>query len=49
MKEKNKLFAYFKPYWGLALLAPLLMIGEVIMDLIQPQLMSQIIDQGVLG
>lgn len=28
MKEKNKLFAYFKPYWGLALLAPLLMIGR---------------------
>ena len=31
------------------MLAPLFMIGEVSMDLIQPELMSHIIDDGVLG
>ena len=40
---------YVKKYWFYALLAPLFMVGEVVMDLIQPQLMSIIIDEGVLG
>lgn len=40
---------YLKKYWIYALLAPLFMVGEVLMDLIQPQLMSIIIDEGVLG
>lgn len=40
---------YVKKYWFYALLAPLFMIGEVVMDLVQPQLMSIIIDEGVLG
>lgn len=40
---------YLKKYWFYALLAPLFMVGEVLMDLIQPRLMSVIIDQGVLG
>lgn len=40
---------YLKKYWFFALLAPLCMIGEVSMDLLQPRLMSTIIDEGVLG
>lgn len=40
---------YVKRYWYFALLAPLFMIGEVISDLLQPQFMSRIIDEGVLG
>ena len=38
-----------KKYWFFALLAPLFMIGEVSVDLLQPQLMSTIVDEGVLG
>lgn len=40
---------YLKKYWLWTILAPLFMIGEVCMDLIQPELMSRIIDDGVLG
>lgn len=40
---------YLKKYWFIALLAPIFMIGEVSMDLLQPELMSRIIDDGVLG
>lgn len=40
---------YLKKYWFFALLAPLFMAGEVAMDLIQPRLMSTIVDEGVLG
>ena len=40
---------YLKKYWFFALLAPIFMIGEASMDLLQPELMSRIIDDGVLG
>ena len=40
---------YLKKYWFFALLAPIFMIGEVSMGLLQPELMSRIIDDGVLG
>lgn len=40
---------YLKKYWIFAVLAPVFMIGEVVMDLIQPRLMSTIVDEGVLG
>lgn len=40
---------YLKKYWFYALLAPVFMIGEVMMDLIQPRMMSNIVDNGVLG
>lgn len=43
------MFRYLKKYWYFALLAPLFMLGEVSMDLLQPRLMSRIIDDGVLG
>ena len=44
-----KLIKYLKPYWFLAVLSPLLMVGEVVVDLMQPKLMSRIVDEGVLG
>ena len=40
---------YLKKYWLYALIAPLFMIGEVTIDLLQPRLMSIIVDEGVLG
>ncbi len=40
---------YLKKYRFFALLAPIFMIGEVCMDLLQPRLMSTIVDEGVLG
>ncbi|MDY5577301.1 MAG: ABC transporter ATP-binding protein [Lachnospiraceae bacterium] len=43
------MFKYLKKYWIFALLAPLFMVGEVLMDLIQPRMMNQIVDEGVLG
>ncbi len=43
----KKLYRFLKPYMKWTLLAPLFMVGEVIMDLLQPKLMSAIIDQGV--
>ena len=43
------MFKYIKKYWFFALLAPLFMLGEVSMDLLQPRLMSTIVDEGVLG
>lgn len=39
----------FKRYWYFALLAPLFISGEVVMDLLQPRFMSTIVDEGVLG
>ena len=44
-----KLIKYIKPYIIFALLAPLSMAGEVMIDLLQPKLMSTIVDDGVLG
>lgn len=40
---------YIKRYLHLAVIAALFMVGEVTMDLLQPELMSQIVDDGVLG
>lgn len=40
---------YLKKYWFCCLLAPLFMIGEIAVDLIQPDLMAKIVDNGVLG
>lgn len=45
----KKLLHYLKPYWIWAVLAPLFMIGEVILDLIQPKFMEKIVDKGILN
>ena len=43
------MWKYIRQYAHFAVLAALFMGGEVLMDLIQPGLMSQIVDDGVLG
>lgn len=43
------MYHYIKKYLHFAVLAALFMIGEVFMDLIQPRIMSRIVDDGVLG
>jgi len=47
MKSTRRLMTYLKPYWYWALLAPLLMVLEVMMDLQQPRLIQTIIDEGI--
>ena len=44
-----KVLKFLKPYWIFALLCPLAMILEVSMDLLQPQLMKDIVNDGILG
>ena len=39
-----RIFKYMKKYWFFAILAPLFMVGEVLMDLVQPLLMAEIVD-----
>ena len=43
------MFHYIKKYLIYAVLAIVCMFGEVFMDLYQPELMSRIVDEGVLG
>lgn len=43
------MWKYIKKYLHFAIIAALFMVGEVLMDLIQPELMSRIVDEGVLG
>ncbi|MDE5715390.1 MAG: ABC transporter ATP-binding protein/permease [Anaeroplasmataceae bacterium] len=43
------MFKYIKKYWYYAIWAPIFMIGEVCMDLLQPNYLSKIIDEGVNG
>ena len=43
------MWKYVKRYLHFAILAALFMVGEVLMDLIQPGLMSHIVDDSVLG
>lgn len=43
------MWQYIKRYLPFAILAAAFMVGEVLMDLVQPGLMRQIVDEGVLG
>ncbi len=43
----KKLLKFLKPYWFFALISPLMMMGEVFADLMQPKLMSGIVDRGL--
>ena len=43
----KRIFHYLKPYRFLAIISPLLMIGEVFADLCLPKLMSIIVDYGI--
>lgn len=44
----KKLLPFLKPYWAASILAPLLMLIEVFMDLLQPRLMASIVDEGIV-
>ncbi|MNO44696.1 putative multidrug export ATP-binding/permease protein [compost metagenome] len=39
---------YLRPYWVWSVLAPLMMMVEVFMDLLQPTLMASIVDHGIM-
>ena len=43
------MWKYIRKYLLFAIIAGLFMIGEVMMDLVQPGFMSRIVDDGVLG
>lgn len=43
-----KLKSYLRPYWVWSVLAPLMMMLEVFMDLLQPTLMASIVDHGIM-
>lgn len=43
------MWKYVRQYLFFAIVAGLFMVGEVMMDLIQPGIMSRIVDEGVLG
>jgi len=43
------MWKYIKKYIPFAIIAVILMVGEVLIDLIQPEFMSKIVDDGVLG
>ena len=45
----SKVLKYLKKYWYFAVLSPLFMILEVSMDLVQPSLMSRIVDEGIMN
>ncbi|MBN1812491.1 MAG: ABC transporter ATP-binding protein, partial [Anaerolineae bacterium] len=47
MKSSLKLAKFLRPYQTWAILAPLLMILEVAMDLMQPRMIQRIIDEGI--
>ena len=40
---------YLKKYWVLAMLASFFMVGEVVVDLLQPKMVQRIVDEGILG
>lgn len=43
------MWKYIRRYLPFAVVAGLFMVGEVLMDLVQPGIMSRIVDEGVLG
>lgn len=43
------MWKYVRRYLPYALIAAVFMVGEVLMDLLQPEIMSRIVDEGVLG
>ncbi len=43
------MWKYIKRYLHFAVIAAAFMVGEVLMDLLQPEIMSAIVDDGVLG
>lgn len=49
MASLKRILAYLKPYMFLAIMGPIFMVLEVVMDLYQPRLMQNIIDIGIVN
>ena len=47
MNAGLKLSKFLRPYWRWVLIAPILMILEVTMDLMQPRMVQRIVDEGI--
>jgi ATP-binding cassette, subfamily B, multidrug efflux pump len=47
MKSALYLAKFLKPYWRWAMLAPVLMMLEVAMDLMQPRMIERVVDEGI--
>ncbi len=47
MNSALKLMKFVKPYWRWAAVAPVLMLLEVMMDLMQPRMVQRIVDEGI--
>jgi ATP-binding cassette subfamily B multidrug efflux pump len=47
MQATRRLTKFLRPYWQWAVLAPLMMVLEVAMDLMQPRLIQRIVDEGI--
>ena len=45
--KSSRLIKFLKPYWLWTVLAPLLMVLEVAMDLMQPRMIQRIVDEGI--
>ena len=43
--RKVSLVSYLKKYWFFAVVSPLMMMGEVVVDLLQPRLMANIVNK----
>ena len=43
------MWKYIEKYLGFGIIAVMFIVGEVLMDLFQPEIMSKIVDNGVLG
>lgn len=49
MKELKQILHFLKPHWRWALLSPICVATEVVAELLQPHIMSTIVNEGVLG
>ncbi len=47
MRSTRSLAVFLRPYWRWAVLAPVMMIIEVAMDLLQPRMIERIVDDGI--
>lgn len=47
MKAISKILHLLRPYWPWMVLAPILMLLEVTMDLMQPRMVQRIVDEGI--
>jgi len=47
LRSGLKLARFLKPYWRWVVVAPLLMLLEVAMDLLQPRMVERIVDEGI--